>query len=193
MKKLLAVVCMLSLLSPIAFAKASDSSDPEWAGSRYGIGINAQVNGIDTASIRYWQNREWGLEGILGYNSFSNSTNASIIGGKYFRPVWKEKNLTLYGFGMVEFLNQSSQTTTTTFSMTTGMLTTTTTTASASGTILAVGVGVEFFLNEIPNLGFGAEMGLADQTGDVFDASNTKGITIYSNVVNSINLHYYFK
>jgi len=169
MKKLLAVVCLLSCLASVGLARGSQESADE---PMYGIGTNTQT-GMNALSLRYWQNKDWGVEGNLGYYTYSNSTNGSLIGGKYLRSLKQEKCLTIYGFAALAAINCQNA----------GV--------SASGTYIAAGLGVEFFFEELPNLRIYAEAGAANEGGDYY--ATTKGTQLFAPTVNNIGLHYYIK
>ncbi|MCX5782031.1 MAG: hypothetical protein NT145_04930 [Elusimicrobia bacterium] len=171
MRKLVAVFLMLTLIAPLSFAKMGKAKKSQ-AEQMYGLGFNTQT-GISAVSLRYWKKGEIGFEGMLGYYSYDNSTNGSLVGGKLLMPIKDEKNLTCYWFGMLGLRNQSVAG------------------ASASGTFIGAGVGVEFFFEELPNLGFGAEIGLANTGGDAY--TGTKGTALFSGSIDSVGIRYYFK
>lgn len=179
MKKLVVAAFMLSCLSSLGFAMSG--SGPDLDSERYGVGVVAQnfFNQTDVFSLRYWANKNWGLEGLLGYYNYSNSVNGSMIAGKYLRSMKKEKYMNLYGFGMLGFINtnQASGTSTT----------------AVAGTLVRVGVGVEFFIDELPNLGLSFEAGINDKMGDYYNNLGQKGVDFTSNPFNTVSLHYYFK
>ena len=170
MKKLLAVVCMLACLSSVSFAKASKAGSGE---EKLGLGYNAQ-NGLNAISMRYWQKGDWGVEGMVGYNNTYDNNVQTLIGGKFLKPIKTEENLTVYGFGSLALLTVSAGGT------------------SNNGTVLSGGLGVEFFFAGLPNLGFGAELGLTDIEGNCFPIG-TKGYALTSSFLQSVGVRYYFK
>lgn len=176
MKKLLAVAVVIASLSSVSFAKVTKGEE------RYGLGYTMQPAGasavlnavsLNAVSFRYWQKGEMGLEAFLGYFSYDNSTNGSGIGAKFLKPMKDEQNLTAYWFGMLTLINGSVAGT------------------SASGTVIGAGLGVEFFLDGLPNLGFSAEIGISNRGGDAF--AGTKGTDINANPLSNAGVRYYFK
>ncbi len=168
MKRLVAVVCLLCVFASLSFAKISKGEE------RYGLGFNAQTD-VTAVSLRYWKKGEIGFEGFLGWYSFENSTDGTLIGAKLLIPVKSklEKSLTPYWYVMLALRNKSEGG------------------ASASGTLLGGGLGVEFFFDELPNLGFGAEVGLQNAGGDAY--AGAKGTAIVGNSVGNVGIRYYFK
>lgn len=184
MKKLAIANCLLFCLLSIGFVMTSFASLPDMESERYGVGVVAQqyFTQSNVLSLRYWANKDWGIEGLLGYYSYANSINGSLIGGRYLRSIKRERYLNLYGFGMLAIVNTSQVSPTNSNN-----------TESVGGTCIALGLGAEFFIEELPNLGVSFEAGLADMTGDYYNNASTKGIALFGNPVSNVALHYYFK
>jgi len=135
MKKLVAVVCFVGLVSGIVFGR--DLS------KKTGVGFNSQLSGlgVDSLSVRHWFSKKIAAEGLLGF-SMGDDTIFNV-GGKFLTVLKEEKNLNLYGFGIVGIESYDPD-------------------LGEGDTALTLGggFGAEFFFSDFPNLGFGAEVGL---------------------------------
>ncbi len=160
------VLCLLA--APNAMAK--DLSQ------RIGAGFNSQIglsNRLDAASVRYWFNRDMGVQGDVAFFNFSpdhgSSQTSFGIGGKFLYNVIKETNMNLYAGGGIYAFTEP------------GLVDT-------EGGFSVSGLsGIEFFFQGLPNLGFNLELDLGlkylNQYGTAFGLQ-----------ADSINagFHYYF-
>ena len=135
MKRFFAVLCIVGLAASFSFGR--DMS------KKTGIGFNSQLSGlgVDSLSVRYWFSKKMAVEGLLGF-SLGDDTIFNI-GGKFLTVLKEEKNLNLYGFGIIGIESYDPD-----FGKSDTALT------------LGGGFGAEFFFSDFPNLGFGAEVGL---------------------------------
>ena len=178
MKKLLTAVCMVALLAGISFAKSTPV--------KKSLGYNTQT-GQDALSYRVWTGKNGiGWEALFGYSIVdlgAGSGTNYVLGGKYLKCIKKEKNLKTYFFGMLALTKTS------TLSTVAGPLPGTTVLgmASTSGTAFGGGLGVEFFLNGLPNLGFGSEL-----TFIIDSTDGAKYTGILAGPATSVGIRYYF-
>jgi hypothetical protein len=176
MKRLLLAACAVALLSSASFArdgarKAAAPASPASSERQMGLGYT-QISGVNSLSLRYWTNDKLGFEGIFGF-SLGENDKIIDIAGKVLPVIKKEQNLTLYGFGVLGIENQSIK------SPVTGD------TASDTSVLFGAGVGAEFFLQGLPNLGFGTEIGIAY-------SGATKVFGTYAGYMSSVGVRYYF-
>lgn len=163
MKRLLLAVCFVVFVSGVSFAKSN---------AKTGIGFSSQIsdNGISSLALRYWGPGKTGFEGLLGF-SFDNDNKFINIGAKILGIIKKEQNLSYYAFGLLGIENYSIKTL--------GL------DESDTTFIGGAGWGVEFFLQGLPNLGFGAELGLQYN-------SHTKALSTSSDWLSNLGIRYYF-
>ena len=156
MRHVLAAVAV----SVVIGASASPASAKDLTG-RFGIGYSTTLPGspgggaLSAISSRYWVNEQIGIEANLGVLLISpkggdSSTNFGLgLGGLY--SFIDEPNMHVYGDAGLSFGSVA--------------VTTTTPTATATDSKTAIGVtaglGMEFFLVGLPNLGFATQVGLS--------------------------------
>ncbi|MFC1501657.1 hypothetical protein ACFL58_04335 [Elusimicrobiota bacterium] len=161
MKRVLLALCAVALLAGVSYAAKP-------AKMRKSVGFNTQT-GVDAVSYRVWTGKNGiGWEALLGFADIDNGTGAvstSVLGGKYLKCLKKEQNLKAYFFALVAIKDTGE-----------------------NGTMLGGGLGVEFFLNGLPNLGFGAEIAAISD-----DTKNAKFTGISAGPESSIGVRYYFK
>ncbi len=147
---------------------------------RVGAGFNSQIGltqHLDAASVRYWMDRDMGIQGDFAFLSLSPNNGggqtAFGIGGKFLYNVIEEKNMNLYAGGGIYVFNQPVDTSTGT--------------KMKTGFSLGALSGIEFFFQGLPNLGFNLELDLGVKHLDGY--GTTFGIS-----ADSINagVHYYF-
>lgn len=138
MRKLLAIVCFVGLVSGIIFGR--DLS------KKTGVGFNSQLSGlnVDSLSVRHWFSKKTAAEGLLGFSMGDNTI--FNLGGKFLTVIKEEKNLNLYGFGIIGVES---------YEIETGNVKTDDSSLTVGG-----GFGSEFFFSDFPNLGFSAEIGI---------------------------------
>jgi len=149
------------------FSAGSESSE------RLGIGFNSQLSlvGVNTISVRYWQDMI-GFDGMLGF-SLGDPNKYFDLGGKVLFAIKKEQNMKLYGFGLLGIENASRN-------PVTGE------DKSDTSVTFAGGLGAEFFLQGLPNLGFSTELGVGyNSTSKIF---GTVG-----NWIPNAGVRYYFQ
>ena len=179
MKKFLLLACLLSLSAGIVSAKdpqtqkkapAPQTSSSTKEAGRIGVGFNSQLSnfGLTSLSLRYWLDRKIAIEGILGFSV--GDIKGIDLGGKFLGVLKSEQNLNVYGFGLLGIES---------FDNTGTGGATNETKATVGG-----GLGTEFFFNGLPNLGFGAEIGL------VYNGFS-KSLTTFGNLITSVGIHYY--
>lgn len=143
---------MLSVVGLVALS-ASPASAKDLTG-RFGLGYDTNLPGtagaLNAVSGRYWVNKQIGIQGELGYTTFSpkggkSSTGLGLgVGGMY--SFVDETNMHVYGAAALAF-GQAPVTTATGLDE-----------KSAIG--LNLGIGTEFFFADLPNLGFSTGVGL---------------------------------
>ena len=136
-----------------------------------GIGFNSQFSpqDVDSLSAKYWINNELAVQGLLGFN-YSDTSDELDIGGKVYFKIKDEENLHVdaiagLGFARVDPDKGSTET----------------------AKWLSVSIGIEYFFNGLPNLGFSTEVGL---TMTDYDDDTSFGTTGDSFV--GAGIHYYF-
>lgn len=167
--KLIYVVTILSIFV------ASNAMAKDLA-QRLGLGFNSQIGlaeRLDSVSVRYWLNKDMGIQGDFAFLNFSpehgSSRTSSGVGGKFFYNLIEEANMNFYiGGGLNVFTQPDPVDTETGFG------------------IYALS-GIEFFLQGLPNLGFDLELDLGVRY--LHDYGTAFGIS-----ADSINagFHYYF-
>ncbi len=173
MRKLLVLVCLVSMMAGTATAAAKRSSD-----MRFGVGFSQQLSdlGLDSFAARFWVNRTFGVEGLFGFMFGDN--RVFDFGFKFLANLKREQNMNVYAFGLVgmenyEFKKDANGADIAKISETT---------TSAGG-----GFGVEFFLQGLPNLSFGAETGLAFR-----NPAKVGRFQTFGNWLSSVGMRYYF-
>jgi len=187
MKRFVLVLTVIAVCAGISFAKpvskkqisavpsdsdssSSQASNPASSGEeRTALGFNSQVsiNGVTSLSLRQWGPGQNGFETIAGFCKGDNSTIVDL-GLKLLHRIKKEQHLTVYSFGLlgIEPYSVNSK--------------------SDTNLELEAGLGVEFFFQELPNLGFGAEVGLGYNSG-------TKLFQTIAGWIPSVGIRYYYK
>jgi hypothetical protein len=185
MKKICFAVLFLSLAvcSSVVYAaprktvispepKREYNRAPESSDTRTGLGFNTQLTGnsgvaVNSLSLRFWTSENFGLEPILGFY-FGDNITFFDLGFKFLSSIKKEENLRCYWYGLLGLENWKigSQ--------------------SDTDMTIAGGLGVEFFLQGLPNLGFGAEIGAGYNSG-------AKAFSTTAGLVSSVGMRYYFK
>ncbi|PIU83090.1 MAG: hypothetical protein COS68_05980 [Elusimicrobia bacterium CG06_land_8_20_14_3_00_38_11] len=157
MKKFFAVLCIVGLASSFSFGR--DVS------KKTGVGFNSQLSGfgVDSLSVRWWFSKKMAAEGLLGF-SLGDDTIFNV-GGKFLTVIKEEKNLNIYGFGIIGI--ESHQSDDTSFSV-------------------GGGFGTEFFFSDFPNLGFGAEIGLGFS-----NANNKNQFGTSAGWLSAVGIRYY--
>lgn len=172
MKIKLFFLIIIMIVSIASNAMAKDLTE------RLGLGFNTQIGQIglphlDAASVRYWINKDIGIQGDLAFMDFSpqhGSNQASFgIGGKFLYNFIKEANMNFYAGGGVYVFTQPDPIDT------------------EAGFSLSALSGIEFFLQGLPNLGFNLELDLGVRYLNDFG-------TAFGISADSINagFHYYF-
>jgi hypothetical protein len=136
-----------------------------------GVGFNSQFSpqDVDALSGKYWINNELAVQGLLGFN-YSDTVDELDLGGKVYFKIQDEENLhvdVIAGLGMTRVDPEKGSTET--------------------GTWVNLGIGIEYFFNGLPNLGFSTEVGL---TLTDYDDDTSFGTTADSFV--GAGIHYYF-
>ncbi|MHB9155278.1 MAG: hypothetical protein ACYC5N_06235 [Endomicrobiales bacterium] len=183
MKKLFLASCCVMLLSGVSFARngaprkaTTPKGTPavQQTEGAIGVGFNSQLSrrGLESLALRAWLSDTLGIEGILGF-AFGDGESFFDLGGKVLGVIRKEQNLSLYGFGLLGIENSSIK------NPVTGD------TASETSVAFGGGLGVEFFLQGLPNLGFGTEIGLGYNSG-------SKQFGTLADWITSVGMRYYF-
>lgn len=180
MKKLLLVSLTVLICTTLGFArdgqqKAPASSYKSYSNSRIGVGFNSQLSqaGVNSVSVRYWADDRIGFDGMLGF-ALGDNNKYFDLGGKILFVLRKEQNASIYGFGLLGIENASTK------NPFTGD------TTSDTGVTVAGGLGAEFFLTGLPNLGFSTELGLGyNSTSKIFGT--------FGNWIPSAGVRYYFQ
>jgi hypothetical protein len=183
MKKVFVVFSMLTLISSICMAKeitkrnstpasmqevAVSANTNSSSVSRGDVGIGFHGNNL---AVRHWiPGSTLGVEGILGF-TFGDDYKDIVLAGKLLGTIKKERNLIVYWFGMFGFDNVSIKVNNVT--------------DSDTYVLVNGGLGVEFFIPGISNLGLGTEIGLG------YDG-RTKEFGTFSNWLNTVGIRYYF-
>jgi len=136
-----------------------------------GVGFNSQFSphDVDAISGKYWFNNELAVQGILGFN-YSDTVDELDLGGKVYFKIQDEENLhvdVIAGLGLTRVDPDKGSTET--------------------GTWVNAGIGIEYFFNGLPNLGFSTEVGLTLRD---YDDDTSFGTTADSFV--GAGIHYYF-
>lgn len=160
---IIGLACALILVSSAVYAKDLKGD--------LGVGFNSQFSpqGVDSLSAKYWINNELCLQGIVGF-SYSDETDEADLGAKVHFKIKDEENLHVdaiagLGFAHVDPDYGDSET----------------------GTWISAGVGIEYFFNGLPNLGFSTEVGFSIMD---FDDNTTVGTSADTFV--GAGIHYYF-
>ena len=144
---------------------------------RVGLGYNSQIEfivkdfqfQITGPSIKYALSPKMGVQGIFGFNKYSNGEELTTlgIGGKFFYNIIQEDNMNFYAGGGLGILHVSNG-------------------DSENGVVIVGYIGDEFFFSGLPNLGFAAEVGIV--TASMFDQSY---LGTYGGFL-ALGIHYYF-
>ncbi len=146
---------------------------------RIGAGFNSQIGlsqHLDAASVRYWINKNVGIQGDLAFMNFSPNNGASQtsfgIGGKFLYNFIEETNMNLYAGAGVYFFSQPPYNNTD---------------STEGGFSVSALSGIEFFLQGLPNLGFNLELDL----GVRYLNGDGTAVGISADSINA-GFHYYF-
>jgi hypothetical protein len=149
--------CLLTLCAVALFALPASAKDMTglW-GLGYTQALSPANSSLTSLSMRYWLDKQLGLEGLFGYNLVNgdndNDERSFTLGGRFLIKAVEEQNLHVYGGAGLAILYNKNEA------------------ANEDGST-GLGVeafaGVEYFFQGLPNLGFSSEIGLrlAD-TGD---------------------------
>lgn len=170
MKKILLTFTTICIVAGSLFAKEAPRKYLEQSShaGKIGIGANSQLSaiGLNSLAIRYWPTSRFAMDGLLGF-AFGGDNKAFDIGAKFLGVIKAEQNMRLYGAGIIGVENTDING------------------KSDTAFVIGGGLGVEFFLSGLPNLGFGAEFGVG------YD-SVTKTFSTVSTLLQSIGIRYYF-
>lgn len=171
MRKFVLAVCCMTLAAGTVFAAPAPKTASSKA-TRIGVGFNTQFSQAPGLSARAWLSDTLGIEGVLGFTSGDQNSSVAL-GGKVLSSLKKEQNLNLYGFGLLGFESVSKI----------GG-------ASVSETDVTIGggVGAEFFLQGLPNLGFGTEIGI--RYGGI---TGFKQFSTSADWLTNVGVRYYFQ
>lgn len=162
---LLATLSLAALLLLPSPAEARDLR------GRLGVGFNNNFSSLTSISVKYGipTNKETvnlQVQAMVGFAFLKDQDDRFFAGGRVLVPILAEDNLNLYvpvGAGYVRFHDDKS------------------------GLRASAGVGVEFFLFGLENLGLSAEFGLTLDVGSQFVDLQTTGGTQAA-----VGVHYYF-
>jgi hypothetical protein len=179
MKKMFAVLIAVLFVfcgsAAWAATKKKVSAEPkaETSGgiSKMALGFNSQLtcNGVTSLALRMWTTDTIGIEPIFGFALGDNTTFVDA-GVKILSMMKKQENLNYYAFGLLGIENYHNKI------------------ISTSDTYFTVGggLGVEFFIPGISNLGISAELGLGYNSG-------TKTFATFGDWISAVGARYYFK
>jgi len=162
--KLLAVVCMCTLLvAGTVYAKDLKG--------QIGLGFNSQLSewGMDSVSAKYWLNNDLGFQGIFGF-TFSDEADEIDFGGKVMYKLIDEQNMYVAGIGGLGLSRWDPDNG-----------------DSDTGWWLSGGVGLEYFFNGLPNLGFSTEVSIVFS-----DYRDNSSFNTAADTAVSAGIHYYF-
>lgn len=151
----------------VCFALPQLSLGANFSG-RLGIGMSNQlVNGVPALSVKLQKSRSSALGFILGLKSSEGDTNYGA-GLKYYQYIYDEPNLTFYGLALLALQSYQFQGET------------------LSGHQLDFGMGSEFHLQGIENIGFSFEFGLS-----IHEAENKSVISTFGDSFVKSSIHFY--
>jgi hypothetical protein len=159
MKKFLLTFCAILLFALPASAK-------DTAGL-WGVGFTKALSPADSSltsiSVRYWLDKQLGLEGLFGYNLINRDEDderAFNLGGRFLVKVVEEQNLHVYGGAGLALLYNKND-------------------SKGEDGKAGLGVdafaGVEYFFQGLPNLGFSSEVGVGLASSGGTTAFGTNG------------------
>jgi len=136
-----------------------------------GIGFNSQFSpqDVDSISGKYWINNELAVQGLLGFN-YSDASDEMDLGAKVYFKIKDEENLHVDAIGGLGFARVDPDEGDT-----------------ETATWLSVGVGIEYFFNGLPNLGFSTEVGLT-----ILDYDDDTSFGTAADSFIGAGIHYYF-
>lgn len=169
MKKFLIAISVLLAMSSAALASELSGM---W-GVGYTKAFAPYDSGLSSLSVRYWVDRQLGIEGFFGLLARENNKGVDQryynFGTRFLIKIVEEENLHVYGGGGIAILYEKSD-------------------EDGHGGVGAQGfAGVEYFFQGLPHLGFSSEIGLSLQ--DVGD--NTTFGTTGESFMN-MGIRYYF-
>ncbi|OGS09513.1 MAG: hypothetical protein A2386_00985 [Elusimicrobia bacterium RIFOXYB1_FULL_48_9] len=186
MRKLILITVTTALLAGVSFAANAPKRQPYQPKSpaRIGIGFDSQLSnaGMQSLALRYWLSEDMAAEGFLGFAFGDNKI--FDLGGIFISVIKKEQNLNFYALGLIGMENTTTKVTST--AVTASGITTTTEDKSETALTVGGGLGIEFFLSGLPNLGFGAEFGVGYN-------SSTKLFGTIGHWLSSVGIRYYYQ
>lgn len=167
-------LCSTLYVSLCSLCPAKDLS------KKIGVGFNSQLSGhgLDSLSVRWWMSKKTAVEGLLGFTLGDDVI--FDMGGKLLTVLKEEENLSIYGFAMagVESYNADEYLV--------GTVTPVWVDPDDTAITIGAGVGAEFFMSGLPNLGFGAEIGFG------FNNANDKSqFGTSAGWLSSVGIRYY--
>lgn len=174
MKRALWIACTV-----VAFALPAAAKDMTglW-GVGYTKALSPQGSGLSAVSVRYWLDKQLGLEGLFGYQLINRDGGADersmSLGGRFLIKMVEEENLHAYGgagiaalYHRVELDNGDHQ--------------------GGGGVGVEAFVGAEYFFQGLPNLGFSSEVGLR-----LADTNDTTVFGTEGDSFANFGIRYYF-
>ncbi|MDH4246512.1 MAG: hypothetical protein OEW39_01695 [Deltaproteobacteria bacterium] len=119
-----------------------------------GVGLSGMEYGVDALSFKMWLNPRNAVDVLLGFYSASDNDQKVLevfsLELRFLNVFSRRSNLDLYWGGGLGLLNVTDNTLSQNW--------------SGSGSSARIFLGVEMFLNSLPNLGISAELGLGSQS-----------------------------
>ena len=169
MKRAILVACTALLFALPASAK--DLS------GKWGVGFTKafapEGSGLSAIGVRYWVDRQLGVEGLFGYKSVNRDDDDDRrdfnLGARFLIKMVEEDNLHAYGGAGLALLYSKVED------------------ESDTGVGVDAFVGVEYFFQGLPNLGFSSEVGLG-----LSDVGSTTTFGTQGESFVNLARHYYF-
>jgi len=182
------IVCLLCFAVLIL---ASDAAAKDFTG-RLGLGYNKQIVSpfisddvmslpdyfiaSDELSMKFWFTERFGMNILTGFNfaNYDDSSGYNItVAGKFAANIIMEESCNFYvgggpGIAVIHVDDGNDEDTST-------------------GVILQGMSGIEFFFDELPNLGFDVELGL-----QYMDVGKFQSFGTYGGAFGLLGFHYYF-
>jgi len=165
------------ILSALACLFVASSASAVELSNMWGIGYSksflSQDSGISSLSVRYWVDKQLGIEGLFGVLAKERDGGVDEryynMGARFLIKIVEEDNLHVYGGGGIALIYEKPAD------------------DGDSGVAAQGFAGVEYFFQGLPHLGFSSEIGLALK--DVGD--NTSFGTTGDSFMN-MGIRYYF-